>query len=292
MIEVIVSSKIDQHKWDRCVENSSQGNVYGLYASISKACDTWLGIIYNDYEAVLALPLKKKLGLSYSWHPQFMGPLGVFGNDKKAITEIFRELSSHSWWIKMYYWQERKPAKFIVKERLYQQLSLHEGIDVIRKNYNDNTKRNIKKATKAELLIKDVKDVQLVLDTFKENKGVEIDNIDEKSYQLLKKLMMHWQKSKLGYITGVYDQDELMAIGYFLEWKDTVIYYKGAVTQLGKEFGAMHYLIDHEIKNSVLKYKTFDFGGSNTSSVARFYKGFGGTDHRYYEYEFRKFKII
>ncbi len=292
MIEVINYSKIDVKKWDACIQNSPQGNIFGLYSSLSEACDDWLGFVYNDYEAVLALPLKRKLGLSYSWHPQFMGPLGVFGNDKKAITEIFKKLSSQSWWIKMYYLQERKPTKFLVKERVFQKLNIKENIDVLRKNYNDNTKRNIKKAVKAQLSIKYIENVNLVLNTFKENKGIEIDNIDENSYTLLKKLMTHWKKNKSGYITAVYDEEELMAIGFFLVWRDQVIYYKGAVTQPGKEFGAMHYMIDHEIEKCAGKYGVFDFGGSNTASVARFYKGFGGVDYSYYEYEFKKFKII
>jgi len=292
MIEILVSSKINPLKWNECIKNSPQGNVYGLYESISTACNEWLGVVYNNYEAVLALPIKKKLGLSYSWHPQFMGPLGVFGNDKKAITEIFRHLSTHSWWIKMYYWQERKPAKFKVKERIFQELNIQDNIDSIRKNYNDNTKRNIKKASKKTLSVKSIQDVNLVLNTFKENKGGDIGNIDENSYQLLKKLMIHWQKNQLGYITALYDNNDLLAIGYFLTWNDTVIYYKGAVTALGKELGAMHYLIDYEIEKNTGNYSRFDFGGSNTPSVARFYKGFGGIDKTYYEYEFKKFKVI
>jgi hypothetical protein len=293
MIEIIPFKKIDPKKWNTCVANSKRGNIFGLYESISEACSNWVGVVLNDYDAVLAVPVKKKLGLTYSWHPQFMGPLGVYGGTKKIQKEMLNQLSSLSWWIKMYYWQERKAKKLRIKDRVYQVLSLKETtIGDIRSRYNENTKRNIKKADKLGLTVTRSENVNMVIKIFKENKGGQIDNIDDNSYILLKKLMDHWTQTKNGYVTEVYQDQTLLAIGYFLVWKNTVIYYKGAVTEEGKTAGAMHYLIDHEIEQHAGKLSRFDFGGSNTTSVARFYKGFGGVDKEYFEYEFKKFKIL
>lgn len=136
-----------------------------------------------------------------------------------------------------------------------------------------------------------MQDVSLVVQHFMQHKGKQIDNIKPDSYQLLAKLMNHWLSKKMGHITGVYQNEELVAIGYFLTWNSTIIYYKGAVTSQGKQMGAMHLLIDHEIENSLGKFHCFDFGGSNAPSVARFYKGFGGLDKYYYLYEYKRFKI-
>lgn len=294
MIEVIPFAKIDKEKWDTCIHTSINGNIYGLYDSICLACDNWIGLVYGNYEAVLALPLKKKLGLTYSWHPQFMGPLGVYSSreNKEVVIELFLELTKHSWWIKMHYWQNVTTSGFDVSEKVFQELDMHgANIDNIRSGYNENTKRNFKKAIKQNLIIKSITDVDKVIQTFKENKGDQIENINEDSYSLLKKLMTHWLKNKLGYISAVYDGDRLAAIGYFLVWNGTVIYYKGAVTELGRSTGAMHFLIDHEIERNLGVCKYFDFGGSNTASVAQFYKGFGGLDKNYFLYEYKKFKI-
>src|SRR5688572_18987697 len=123
MIELIPSKKIDAQKWNACVINSKRGNIFGLYESISVACPQWIGVVLNDYEAVMVLPVKKKFGLTYSWHPQFMGPLGIFGGTKKEQKEMLSLMRKRSWWIKMYYWQERRVRKFKVKERTYQVLS-------------------------------------------------------------------------------------------------------------------------------------------------------------------------
>lgn len=295
MIEALSFEKIDQVKWDKCIKESYRGNIYGLYDSICKACENWIGIIYNNYEAVMALPIKKKLGLTYSWHPQFIGPLGIYSVDEhpEMVHEIFAKMLEHSWWIKMYYFQneeENKSIKFT--ERIYQELHMtHQHIDQIRFGYNENTKRNIKKAVKQNLSLRSVDDVELVIQTFKQHKGNQIKNIDEDSYIHLKKLMSHWLEKKLGHIKAVYDGEKLAAIGYFLVWKDTIIYYKGAVTKHGKSNGAMHFLIDQEMEQYAGRCRFFDFGGSNTDSVAQFYRGFGGVNKSYYLHEYKKFKI-
>ncbi len=295
MIEAIPFEKIDQKKWNNCVQESEHKNIYGLYDSICTACDHWIGIVYNDYEAIMALPMKKKLGLSYSWHPQFMGPLGIFGEEvtTEIRSKMFATIIEHSWWIKMHYWQDQSEIKEIkTTERIYQQLDLADrSMDNIRLNYNDNTKRNLKKAIKQNLSIRKTDDSEQLILVFKENKGDQIKNIKEESYVLLKKLTDHWIKKGMGHIMTVYAGSDLAAIGCFLTWGKRLIYYKGAVTEAGKTNGAMHYLIDQEIELHLSGCSSFDFGGSNTESVARFYKGFGGTDRMYYLHEYKKFKI-
>jgi hypothetical protein len=294
MIEVIPFNEINKAKWDECVNSSIHNNIYGLYDSISQACDHWVGIVYEDYKAVLALPLKKKLGLAYSWHPQFMGPLGVFSSvdDPEIESEIFSRTLKNSWWIKMYYWQNSSPKEFKKTQLVFQILDLrNSNMDILRSLYNENTKRNIKKAIKAGLNISHDSTVEELVLTFKENKGDKIENINDESYTLLKKLMKHWLKTKNGHISSIYQNDELLAIGYFLSWKGITIYYKGVVTERGKTAGAMHFLIDQEIEKSIVNGNYFDFGGSNSESVARFYRGFGGVDKNYYLHEFKKFKI-
>lgn len=294
MIQVLLQNEIDKEKWDSCILKSNGSNIYGLYDAVCIACENWRGIIYNDYEAVVVLPVKKKMGLVYSWHPQFMGPLGVFTNQKKreAIKEMLAELSKYSWWIKMYYWQKEGIKGFNITEKVYQELEIgNKNIELIRLGYNQNTKRNYKKAAKLDLAIQPITDVDLVINSFKKNKGSQIENINDASYKLLKKLMNHWMENGSGHITAIYDGDALAAIGYFLVHRETITYYKGVVTDTGKSNGAMHFLIDHEIESHLKQCKYFDFGGSNSESVARFYKGFGGIDRRYYLYEYKKLPI-
>ena len=294
MIQFIPFQKIEKSRWDHCVINSPQKSIFGLYDSICTACEDWIGIVLNDYQAVLALPIKKKLGLSYSWHPQFMGPLGVYSDhfNESMMLEILDALPSKTWWIKMHYWQKCQHKDFQMTEMNFQELSLNlKTIEEIRSGYNENIRRNLKKAAKQQLTIKQTNDINLLLTTFHREEGNQIDNINHQSYTLLRKLMEHWINLGFGTISEVYHGDNLAAIGYFIHWNGINIYYKGAVTEEGKNCGAMHLLIDQEIEMNLENFQKFDFGGSNIESVSRFYKGFGGVDRSYYLFEYKKFKI-
>lgn len=293
MIQVFKSGEINQQKWDNCILNAVNGTIYGLYDSIQTACDEWLGFVWNNYEAVAALPIKRKLGLTYSWHPQFLGPLGIFASQPDALNlnDFIQLIKQESWWIKMYYYQNLSPG-LTTSEWNYQLLEFNQKpIDDIVSNYNDNTRRNINKAAKAHVTIKEIMDVDILVNTFRDEKGSQISNLNDESYYLLKKLIIRWQEKGLASIKAVYQFDELLAVGCFLQWRNQVVYYKGAVTEAGRNTGAMHFLMDQEIKSAHRENGVFDFGGSNVETVARFYKGFGATNHHYYYTEYKKFKI-
>ena len=292
MIRVINADKIDPAKWDYCVTSSPNGNIYGLYSSLNAGCKSWKGIIYGDYEAVLALPIKKKFMLSYSWHPQFMGPLGIYG--KVLTPEItdgfFKAVLSNSWWIRMYYFQKTDATKCSFIPRVHQMLDVENlSIETVRKLYNENTRRNIKKTQQFQFEIKPDTDINSFIGFFKKNKGEEIDTLKESSYVQLSKLMKLWLGKGNGYIRSGYVNNELHAMAYFILWNGVLTYYKGFSTEAGKKNGSMHFLLDREIESNLARIHKVDFGGSNVESVARFYKGFGGADETYYQAESRKF---
>lgn len=293
MMQVLKSKQVDASKWDTCILQSANGNLYGLYDSIQTACTDWMAFVQDDYAAVAALPIKRKLGLTYSWHPQFLGPLGIFSAQPNQIRieEFISEIKKHSWWVKMFYWQNLQPD-FKAVPWNYQLLEFgNQSMDEIRSHYNENTRRNIQKAVKLGLEVREINSVDLLVNSFRKEKGEHIENLNEDSYQLLHRLISHWAGKGLATMKAIYQNEELLAIGCFLHWRNMVIYYKGVVTSAGKNTGAMHYLIDQEIQLAAKPGNIFDFGGSNTESVARFYKAFGGSNHAFYLNEFKKFKI-
>lgn len=293
MIQVLKSNQIDQAKWDACIHSSPHGNIYGLYGSIQTACAEWTGFVQDDYTAVVALPLKRKLGLTYSWHPQFLGPLGIFSKNENQIqlNEFIDSLKKSSWWIKMFYWQNLQP-EFQAQPWNYQLLDFgNRSIEEVKKGYNENTRRNIAKSDKLNVEVVDVDSIDVLVDSFRTEKGEQIEYLNDDSYLLLHKLISHWKQLGMAEIKAVYQHQTLLAIGCFLRWRNRVVYYKGVVTTAGKNTGAMHFLIDHEIQLSAKPFNVFDFGGSNTASVARFYLGFGAANHQFYLNEFKRFKI-
>lgn len=87
-----------------------------------------------------------------------------------------------------------------------------------------------------------------------------------------------------GELLVVKKQDKIVGAGFFLFDKKRVTYLKGAAIEEDKKNGAMYVLMDQAMQRYAFKFKTFDFGGSEITSVATFYHKFGAADRLYYDY--------
>lgn len=61
-IQRIPAVRIDAAKWDCCVQQHNNGLLYSTSTYLNALCENWEGIIVNDYEAIVALPIKKNGG--------------------------------------------------------------------------------------------------------------------------------------------------------------------------------------------------------------------------------------
>lgn len=165
--------------------------------------------------------------------------------------------------------------------RVYQILDLDENYA---KGYSKNAKRLIKKSN-ANYTCKIVDCRTELIDLIKEHVAHKIKEFTPKNIQRLHQLMNHAVANQKGETIGVYDNDVLVAAGFFFKDKSTITYLKGASTDSAKKNGAMYGLLDFAFQTYHNHYQTFDFGGSNVENVATFYKKLGGRDKTYYEYQ-------
>lgn len=295
MIKAVPSSEIHPEKWNQCILHSSPSNVFLLYQNLNAACEKWTGLVYNDYEAVMALPLKKKLGFSYSWQPQFTSPYGVVGkNAQTLLADFMIQATCHTLWIKLFTYQETHAAGARCSKRK-NQILVTEGKDIqtIRSAYSENTRRNIKKAHKSSLQLLHNGSTLDLVSFFKREKGKELDNLNEASYtHLLALLNSLYDQDALEIVSVTNAGGEILAMAGLVKWNGRCLYYKGAVNAQGKTCGAMHFLMDHAIQDATDLHQVFDFGGSNVDSVARFYKGFGAEDEYYFYTEWKKLNFL
>ncbi len=52
MIKYVSHEVIDREKWDKCIDNSTNGLVYAYSWYLDLICDEWNALIENDYESV------------------------------------------------------------------------------------------------------------------------------------------------------------------------------------------------------------------------------------------------
>ncbi len=69
MIKYVSHEVIDREKWDKCIDNSTNGLVYAYSWYLDLICDEWNALIENDYESVFPLPFRKKGFIQYTYQP-------------------------------------------------------------------------------------------------------------------------------------------------------------------------------------------------------------------------------
>ena len=270
---------IDPDKWDECVRNAANGLIYGYSFYLDHLADHWDGLVLGDYEAVLALPWRKKYGIYYLYQPAFTVSSGIYGNNltKELIDQFTNAIPAKFKLVEINYNSRNLLGEITDYPKLLVNyaLRLHLPYEQLYRNYRQNLKRNLKRATDAGCAVKTDIPVTEVMRLTNLYLGsiITIHEEDllrfEKLYQLLRK-----QGKAISY--GVFSGGgELLASCVFFFSHNRAYYILVGNHPLGKTLGASHYLIDRFIADHEGKDLVLDFEGSDIKSLAFFYESFG-----------------
>lgn len=281
MIQRLARHEIDTNRWKECILSSSNGMVNVLPWYLDIVAPGWNALVYNNYEAVMVLPQKSKWGIPFLYNPNFIRQIGIFSSqvcDEKIMQLFFDAIREKSLYSSFFISQ--KVEKLPCYERVFQYCSLSDGF-----LFNENTKRNIKKAEKKQLVALDNLNAKEVFTMYNENRGKFLHHSSQ-DLEVLLQLMEKGLLNQQGKAFGAVDSDgNLQTAAYFFFFQKTIYYLIGSATSEGKKNGAMHWLFAQIMEKYKNQYEIFDFGGSNIDSVATFYKGLGGKNQTYYHYE-------
>ncbi len=285
MIRYLRHNEIDLQAWDDCIKRSGCAHPYALSFYLNAVCKRWDALVFKNYEAVMPLPVARKLALWYIYQPYFTQQLGIFSHLPvteemvqlflKAIPNkfIFKSLHLHSG-----NQVEKNKNKFTFRKNYL--LSLQQSLELIEKNYKQNTKRNIAKALKSGLVVKKNAESPESYASFFQQQNTFKGAKD--AAKILLSLLLIPQNKLPGFTLGVYTQEnELVAMSHYIQFANRIIYLAPASSPKGKECNAAALLIHAVIEEFSGTSLTLDFEGSEIESVARFYSGFGA-DPEYY----------
>ena len=276
-------NQIDRIKWDATIVQSLCDLPYAYSWYLDVVCPMWEALATEDYAYVMPLPLKKKWGISYLIHPIWVQQLGVF-SAQEVTTEIFIAFRRRIPYL-MYDFNVNYLNRDIAKGEKTNLIIPHDKyIDTIRKSYNSNTKRNISKAQKAGLTIREVKIEEFVSLWKSENATMRwdlhttIQPLVEAAFSQFSILNSQFKP----HLFGVYKDDKLIASLFGMQTRERFIYLIPVSNQVGKEHIAMFLLVDYILENICCPQGlTFDCEGSMIEGVARFYRGFGAVEQPY-----------
>jgi hypothetical protein len=287
MIRYVKHSDIDFERWDYCIQSSLNSYIYGFSWYLNIVSECWDAIIEEDYSAVFPLPYRKKFGVKYIYQPAFAQQLGLFTTIAHKDTLLFdflkaipNEFSLVEFNQNRFYLPENQEYNIFSKVNI--ELDLSRNAAELEQNYSTNLKRNLKKARFSELKLQDNLSPKDLISLFRNNKGKDLNAYNSVEYENLSLLLNCLVKKSLTEIYGVFsNKNELVAAASFVFSGDKIIFFFSGLNQLGKELGAMPFLIDALIKKNANKSLIFDFEGSNDSDLARFYLSFGASKYEY-----------
>ncbi len=274
-MKILEHNQIDLKKWDETILASDQPLVFAQTFYLNATSPGWAALVSDDHKTIMPLTVKRKLGINYLIQPPFTPQLGIFGKyDEKTANEFLNFIKSK--------------FKFISIELNSGNASL--GITGKNKrtfvidytktySYNSNTKRNIAKAIKANLICEEVKKQEMLSLTKKYlhpflKKQLLIKPVQIKMFD---QLLSNAGKENCLKTFIVKDQKQsISAMAHFISNGRHSVYLKGKSFDKNLNSGSMHFLMDNAIKYfENKKVATFDFGGGQTDSLAQFFSGFG-----------------
>lgn len=277
MIKFLQHSEIDKVKWNQSLEATLTPRIYAYSWYLDIVSPNWCALIDDNYKSIFPLPIQKKLEIFYISQPLFTQQLGLFSSENSTNVDAFLSAISKKIWMRSLQIHNRLDN---VKIKDNFELDISADIEKIRKKYSQNVKRNLKKAQKKNLEIKECSN-DLLIQLFKQNKGKEVKELDKKAYAILSELLEKIQQKEKGKCFGVYKKEQLISAAFFSNCLGRSIYLFSASNNSAKEIGANHFLID----NYIAKYKKdsliLDFEGSMIPTLARFYASFGA-EKKYY----------
>ena len=276
--------EIDKERWDDCIRKSFNGIIYAYSWYLDIVHPGWEALITEDYKTVMPLTGGKKLGMRYLFTPFFVQQLGVFSINKLTAEDVLgflKDIPRHYkyWEVNLNTFNKIEGEVFNCVPNLTHELDMIRDSDALRKEYSDNTKRNVKKASLQNLHVISDPSREGIISLFRNNRGKEVQALQEVHYDVLRNLLQTLDGRGRLHTRGVVNKKgELLAVAFFTDANGKVIFLFSGNSTEGKEKGAMFMLIDNFIAENALKNLVLDFEGSNDPQLARFYRGFGAKE--------------
>lgn len=282
--------EINKNKWDDCIRNSLNGLIYAESVYLDHMSVNWDAIVLDDYDAVMPVTWKKKLGIRYIYQPAFIQQGGIFFTKKLHITTLrgfmdvlaekfkfaectFNYLNNIDW----------KQPDLQVHMRNNYILKLGTGYQSIFSNYDPYIKQRLNRLKKFSLVYKHSIDHTGTFALYKELYGNRMPSVTDKDYIQFGELCKRFYKNDRLIIRQVFnlDGEELLAAVILLKDNKRIYNIISCILPQGKKLLANYFLYNeliHEFSDNDL---ILDFEGSDIPGVSYFYNKFSGDNQQY-----------
>jgi len=281
-IHIIPSQHIDRTKWDQCIATSGNALIYANACYLDFMADNWSGIVLNNYEAVMPVAWRKKMGIRYAYAVPFIQQLGWYGvNNINGALFIGALQSFIQYGDYPFNYSNVLSAKNIAGANNYI-IDLSLPYKTIAANYKGNAINNIKKAGRSNLLYShaDTKKAVTYYQQLYKSKFKDTTEKDFANFNLLTQLLVEKQQAFARQVTDNATGD-LLSIALFLKDQSRIYNIMPSITSDGRNRSSNHFLMDNFFNEFSGSGLLFDFEGSDIPGIESFYASFGAVNQPY-----------
>jgi hypothetical protein len=280
MVKYISHNKINLEKWDACIDQSLNGNVYAKSFYLNYMSSEWDALILGDYEAVMPVTWRKKWQVKYLAQPAFTQQLGIFYKKEIPLStsNIFlEEIKKRFSLIDINLNHENIFFKGLPK-KCNLVIDLNPSFTEIKKGFRKDL---ITRALKNNLDYIFTDEYKLAIKFFREHYP-QIKGVRPQDYTQLGKLCKQLLQQELLIVPSVKSADgQLLSIALFVKDEKRIYYILGASSAKGKREDANAFLIYETIKCFSGTNLLFDFEGSDQPQIKSFFKKFNPVEEPY-----------
>ena len=283
-IHFLNRDQLDDKKWDQCIDESSNGLIYGLSYYLDNMAPGWKALVMGDYDAVMPLAWRRKFGFTYLYQPPFTQQLGVFAKSLSdpSITESFLSVTKqHFRFAEIYLNYANKPANPELRNNFI--LDISGSYEQIAAHYKHDLRKNLKRAERFPFQYEVSMDYSSLIVQYKTMYGERFSHVKAKDYLHFKKICEETASMDQLHVRSVLDSASGRLAGVImLQYKSRLSLVISVTTPAGRNTEATHYLLDRAVHEFAGKGLTLDFEGSDLPGIAHFYENFGCINQPYY----------
>ncbi len=281
--KIISHKDINIEKWDKLLHPiDAIESQYTTYSFITSASKKWSAFVLDDYVSAFPFVHENKMGYEKVFQPFFTRNFTFIGEiNDEFINSVFHYLSQNFKYLNINLPYKLDYSFLNHKKFIYQKLDLNKSYKSLHNSFSKNTQRIINKSR--NLLIEESSNLDGFIQLFKSTVGDKL-NYKTANYSSLSSIIKNGILNKKINFLQIKNDHEVLGYAIFFIHKNVINFLKGAVNKNGRKLGAMYMLINHCILKNAGSSKQLDFGGSNISSVAEFYRKFGAVDVEYYNH--------
>ena len=274
--------EIDTDKWDRCVSAGRTPLVFGLTHCLDIMAGSWEGFVSGDYEAVLPVATRRRLGIRYGYPTRFTAPHPIYGPPSAHIEpSAFIEAVARAFPfsdLQLVVSPDETPVPHSVRRN--HKLSLAGTYDDIRSGYNATCRNLLSKAAReGTVTSKEVGTDEAIGWATCDGMMEGCTRSDLSRFRVLCRELK--RRGECFTVSSMAPDGSPLSAGIFFLSAGSIHYMASWTGQEGRQTGASRLVIDAVVKEHAGSGRTLDFMGSDIPGIAAFFEGFGAEAEDY-----------